>query len=107
MILPVPIAIYGDEVRQLVGAHPLPELAALMAESQIAVAVGAAAGILEHRPVRRIGSDDAVGADEYAEIRIALEQRALEPFLLLSSPDRLRRPNRIGVGRTEIAALRE
>src|SRR5437016_6294298 len=31
MILPVPIAIYGDEVRQLVGAHPLPELAALMA----------------------------------------------------------------------------
>src|SRR5438045_481031 len=99
MILPVPVAIDGDEICELLFVHPFPELTALVSESVIAVAVSASAGILEHGSVRGIGTDNAVRADQDPEMGIALEQRPLQPFLLLRSPDGLRGTVGVRIGR--------
>ena len=75
VILPVPISAGDDEVVGDVLLHPGAKLIALVLKGLVGVIVGL---------VGAVGTDDGRWADKHPPVGVALEQSALEPFLLLS-----------------------
>src|SRR5262249_40296778 len=98
VVLPVSIPVDGHEIVAEGALRPLAELATLEREGEVGVIVGL---------VGAVGADDRGRADEDSPVRVALDQRPLEPGFLSCAPDGLLRPVGHRVRRSVVAALDE